>query len=88
MNETIQIDSRQQEFRFENYYFHCETEWSDAECYCMHNDRCPVCRAEIEPFKSKELDTGDMILHMHWSPEVMERRQYESDDVQMPRRRL
>ena len=32
----------------------CGTEWDD-EWDCMCNDRCPVCRAETEPYASEEL---------------------------------
>ena len=39
---------------FKNYYRHCETEWDDtADSMC--NDRCPVCNAEIEPYKSEDI---------------------------------
>lgn len=37
-----------------NRYRHCGTEWTDLwSCAC--NDRCPVCRAEIEPYSSEEI---------------------------------
>ena len=47
----------------ENHYFHCGEEWSDDDCDSFHNDRCPVCRAEIEPFESQELATGKLVHH-------------------------
>lgn len=48
-------DARQ----YRNHYRHCETEWSD-EWSCTCNDKCPVCGAEIEPYRSEELDeTGE-----------------------------
>lgn len=40
---------------FENHYAHCNERWSDTwSCAC--NDECPVCRAEIEPYKSVALN--------------------------------
>lgn len=42
--------------RFLNYYHHCGTEWTDIwDSTC--NDRCPVCRAEIEPHHSEEISS-------------------------------
>lgn len=44
-----------------NHYCHkdCpqqpDIEWTDA-WYCMCNDRCPACGAEIEPYDSEEQD--------------------------------
>ena len=32
----------------------CYMEWHD-EWECMCNDKCPVCRSEIEPFASAEI---------------------------------
>ena len=32
----------------------CGHEWTDASPY-TNNDRCPTCRAEIEPYKSEDL---------------------------------
>lgn len=50
-----------------NYYKHCNEVWED-QWSCMCNDRCPTCNAEIEPFKSEELnDDGQVvetILHV------------------------
>jgi len=40
--------------RFINYYEHCETIWTD-QSECTNNDRCPVCNAEIEPYKSDDI---------------------------------
>ncbi len=42
------------EIRFRNFYVHCDQEWQD-EWDSMCNDRCPVCNAEIEPYKSEEI---------------------------------
>jgi len=50
-------------YEFTNYYYHCGTEWEDSECDSMHNDHCPVCDREIEPYKSKENATGEEIVH-------------------------
>lgn len=47
----------------ENFYFHCGTEWSDPYCDSFHNDRCPVCNAEIEPYKSKGFSDPEFIHH-------------------------
>lgn len=47
---------------FDNTYEHCDTTWvmtGDS----MHNDRCPVCRKEIEPVESLELSSGEIIEH-------------------------
>jgi len=49
-----------------NHYRHCGAEWSDLwSCAC--NDRCPVCRAEIEPYYSEQLaaeaDDGQSTRH-------------------------
>lgn len=38
---------------FTNFYFHCGQEWQDPKCGgYANNDRCPVCNAEIEPYKT------------------------------------
>lgn len=41
---------------FVNHYYcdECDEEWDD-EWYCMCNDRCPNCNAEIEPHASEEV---------------------------------
>jgi len=43
--------------RYRNHYkcSECGTEWED-EWSCTCNDRCPECDAEIEPYKSEDLD--------------------------------
>lgn len=46
----------------ENFYFHCGTQWSDDDCDSYHNDRCPECNAEIEPYKSEDSD-GEVVHH-------------------------
>lgn len=35
----------------------CDMTWYD-EWTCICNDRCPVCRSEIEPLASVELETN------------------------------
>lgn len=47
--------------RFRNYYkcSECGAEWQD-EWDCTCNDRCPKCDAEIEPYKSDDLDKLDV----------------------------
>lgn len=59
----IPYQSKRPDPLFENFYYHCKTEWSDAECDSMHNDRCPVCNKEIEPYRSRENKTGEEIVH-------------------------
>jgi transcription initiation factor IIE alpha subunit len=39
-----------------------QTEWLD-EWSCTCNDRCPRCHAEIEPYASRDNETGGMIIH-------------------------
>lgn len=51
-------------YNYQNHY-HCPndgTSWDD-EWECMCNDRCPKCRAEIEPYMSIELRSGEEIIH-------------------------
>jgi hypothetical protein len=50
-------------YEYTNYYYHCGTEWEDGECDSMHNDRCPVCNAEIEPYKSMDNKTFEDTIH-------------------------
>lgn len=35
-----------------NCYDHCGEAWDEDDCDSFHNDRCPVCNREIEPFMS------------------------------------
>jgi len=46
---------------YQNYYYHCGEHW-ELEGDSMHNDRCPVCNKEIEPYDSEkgytETDNG------------------------------
>lgn len=39
---------------YHNFYKHCEKEWDD-EWDSMCNDKCPKCNAEIEPYRSEEI---------------------------------
>lgn len=48
--------------QFTNYYLHCGVHWRDTWS-AMCNDRCPECRAEIEPYKSVDAD-GETINHV------------------------
>lgn len=34
----------------------CNKTWEDDECDSTHNDRCPDCNAEIEPYESEVID--------------------------------
>lgn len=55
--EHLDEDVSQGTARFLNHY-RCPNdgeEWSDeADCQC--NDRCPICRAEIEPYDSEDIE--------------------------------
>lgn len=42
--------------RWRNHYRHCGEEWEDDDCDSQHNDRCPKCDEEIEPFESEEVE--------------------------------
>lgn len=44
--------------KYRNYYRHCDTEWED-EWDSMCNDECPVCKSEIEPYKSEDLNINE-----------------------------
>lgn len=44
-----------------NFYKHCGEEWVDAECDSHHNDHCPKCNGEIEPYKSVHNATGEEV---------------------------
>jgi hypothetical protein len=37
-----------------NHYEHCGVEWDLEECDSFHNDHCPICDREIEPFSATE----------------------------------
>ena len=56
MSELCTDDGKAMAEWYENRYDcpECNTEWID-EWSCMCNDRCPVCRAEIEPIESLEV---------------------------------
>lgn len=41
--------------RFCNFYKCCGVEWQDDECDSEHNDHCPRCDDEIEPYRSEEV---------------------------------
>lgn len=48
-------------FCYTNRYIHCGKPWCDAECDSMHNDKCPECNKEIEPYESIENPTGYVV---------------------------
>ena len=52
---TIQM-SKGPELKYRNFYrcSECNTEWQD-EWDSTCNDRCPQCNAEIEPYKSEDI---------------------------------
>lgn len=39
----------------------CDEQWEDEECDSGHNDHCPSCDAEIEPYKSEITEYGTEI---------------------------
>ncbi len=54
------VERAAEELRFRNYY-RCPydgTCWV-AEWSCRCNDRCPLCRAEIEPHDSEDIDAEE-----------------------------
>lgn len=68
-------------YEYENFYYHCGQEWSDPECDSMHNDHCPVCDGEIEPYKSVELATGEEIIHADLDELKSRPRDFSRQDV-------
>ena len=40
--------------RIENWYNHCNDNWFLEDCDSFHNDRCPECDKEIQPYESFE----------------------------------
>lgn len=38
----------------DNHYVHCGEEWTVEGCDSFHNDRCPKCETEIQPYQSTE----------------------------------
>ena len=50
------LSPKEESMRFRTFYEHCGQQWEDIwSCTC--NDECPVCGAEIEPYKSEDLAT-------------------------------
>jgi hypothetical protein len=47
-----------------NYYRHnsCDVEWED-EHSCQCDDECPVCGAAISPYRSENIETGEVTEH-------------------------
>jgi hypothetical protein len=64
------IVEEEPEGRWRNHYMHCLQKWED-DWNCQCNDECPVCHAEIEPYKSEDLDAGEVQYHVgeDWVPE-------------------
>jgi len=46
--------------RVHNFYYHCYVEWDDDDCDSFHNDECPICGKEIEPYSSDD-ENGDTV---------------------------
>lgn len=49
----------------DNHYVHCGEEWVVEDCDSFHNDRCPVCEAEIQPYQSTEYTSDGTKEHYH-----------------------
>jgi len=63
VSEVIDSADEPEVVIFRNYY-RCPYDgkaWRD-EWSCACNDRCPTCRAEIEPYKSEEIDANGVLL--------------------------
>ena len=56
LRPKLKVKKRRRKFIFRNYY-RCPNDgaaWS-GEWSCECNDRCPTCRAEIEPYDSEDI---------------------------------
>jgi len=53
-----------------NHYAHCGEEWSVSDCDSFHNDHCPVCDKEIEPYQSTEYTEDGVKEHYHDSGDI------------------
>ncbi len=53
---TLKIRGPRRKFIFRNYY-RCPNDGAAwiAEWSCVCDDRCPTCRAEIEPYDSEDI---------------------------------
>ncbi len=51
-------------YEYTNKYSHCGEDWEDDECDSMHNDKCPKCNKEIEPYESVDNATGAVVNHV------------------------
>ena len=47
-----------------NHYIHCGHHWDEEDCDSFHNDRCPRCNKEIEPYFSTVYDDNDKMIDM------------------------
>jgi hypothetical protein len=56
----------------DNNYFHCGDSWIVENCDSFHNDECPQCSSEIEPFKSTEYTEDGDKEHYHSTDSVYE----------------
>lgn len=56
----------------DNHYFHCGDSWIVENCDSFHNDECPECSSEIEPFKSTEYTEDGDKEHYHSADSVFE----------------
>ena len=58
-------DNQEESILFRNYYCcpYDRATWRDDWC-CACNDRCPICRAEIEPYHSEEIDNREIAAYL------------------------
>lgn len=66
-------------YQFRNHYYHCGIQWS-SEWNSACNDKCSLCCAEVEPYKSDDLlptqkatkaqDPADIHLANDWKAVV------------------
>lgn len=57
-NQILQLTTKENTMsdqQYVNYYRHCSEHWEDTSD-SMHNDRCPKCNKEIEPYESKAVE--------------------------------
>lgn len=49
--DKSEAEDGEPEYQFDNFYEHCGQEWTMTHAAAC-NDRCPICRQEIEPYDS------------------------------------
>lgn len=49
----------------DNHYEHCGKHWTLDGCDSFHNDKCPECNKEIEPYSSTEYTEEGSKEHHH-----------------------